>query len=65
MPGQAPVYVRRVSMLADLSTGLSRRPRLQGGLAIGAVTLFTGLISERWAGLDTPTRPFTPPRPFW
>ena len=58
MPGQAPVYVRRVSMLADLSTGLSRRPRLQGGLAIGAVTLFTGLISERWAGLDTPDSSF-------
>ncbi len=58
MPGQAPVYVRRVSMLANLSTGLSQRPRLQGGLAITAGTLFTGLISERWAGLDTPDSSF-------
>ncbi len=58
MPGLASVYVRRVSMLADLSTGLSRRPRLQGGLAIGAVTLFTGLVSQRWAGLDTPDSSF-------
>ena len=45
-------------MLADLSTGLSRRPRLQGGLAIAAVTLFTGLVSQRWAGLDTPDSSF-------
>lgn len=58
MPGLASVYVRRVSMLADLSTGLSRRPRVQGGLAIGAVTLFTGLVSQRWAGLDTPDSSF-------
>ena len=45
-------------MLADLSTGLSRRPRLQGGLAIAGVTLFTGLVSQRWAGLDTPDSSF-------
>ncbi|MFZ4497269.1 MAG: hypothetical protein ACOYN7_07455 [Candidatus Nanopelagicales bacterium] len=43
---------------AALSTKLSQHPRAQAGLAIAGVTLFTGLVSQRWAGLDTPDSSF-------
>ena len=41
-----------------LSTKLSQHPRAQAGLAIAGVTLFTGLVSQRWTGLDTPDSSF-------